>query len=280
MNDLRKKYLFGPCEYDFTKRTFIMGVLNVTPDSFSDGGRYFDSGMAVKRGLEMIEEGADFIDVGGESTRPGAEQISIEEELRRVLPVIRQLARTTKIPVSIDTCKSAVAEGALSAGATMVNDISGLHFDPMIADAVAKHEATIILMHIRGTPRTMQTNPEYQNVIEDICSYIEDGIQLARQKGINQIIVDPGIGFGKSTQHNLEIINKLREFKRFGYPVLVGPSRKSFIGKILDVDVEDRFEGTAAAVSASIIKGANIVRVHDVKQMKRIAQMTDAISRA
>jgi len=274
------KYNFGSVQYDLSSRTHIMGVLNVTPDSFSDGGRYLNVESAVMRGLEMIEDGADFIDVGGESTRPGAESISIDEELQRVLPVIEGLIKTTKVPISIDTYKSQVAEKALEAGAVIVNDISGLHFDKQLAIVVKRLGATIILMHIKGTPKTMQEQIEYKNVIEDVCMYLQEGVKIAQDAGINQIIVDPGIGFGKDLSHNLEIFRKLSELKRFGYPVLIGPSRKSFIGKILNLTVDQRLEGTAAAVAVSIMNGANIVRVHDVKEMKRVVHVVDAIIRS
>lgn len=277
INTITSTYNFGSVQYDLTARTYVMGILNVTPDSFSDGGMFLNTEKAVKRGLEMVEEGADFIDIGGESTRPGAEVVSLDEELMRVIPVISRLARAVQIPISIDTYKSEVASRALDAGASIVNDISGLHYDHRVADVVAKHQASIVLMHIKGTPKTMQMNPEYQNIVEDICTYLQEGIQLAEDKGIEQIFIDPGIGFGKTTEHNLEIIKHLQEFKRFGYPVLVGPSRKSFIGKILVLPTDQRSEGTAAAVAVAIMSGAIIVRVHDVKEMKRVAQVADAI---
>ena len=260
-------YKFGSITYDLSARTHVMGILNVTPDSFADGGKYFGVEEAVRRGLEMVDEGADFLDIGGESTRPGSEPVPFEEELRRVLPVIERLAGRTDVPISIDTCKSQVARRALEAGAVIVNDISGLHFDPGLADVVAEHDASLVLMHMKGTPKTMQQNPDYDDVIEEICDYLGTGVQLAESKDIRQIFVDPGIGFGKKLPHNLQILRKLGEFKRFGYPVLVGPSRKSFIGMILDLPVEERLEGTAAAVAVSIVNGANVVRVHDVKQM-------------
>ena len=277
ISTITSTYKFGSVQYDLTARTYVMGILNVTPDSFSDGGMFLNTEKAVKRGLEMVEEGADFIDIGGESTRPGAEVVSLDEELMRVIPVISRLARAVQIPISIDTYKSEVASRALDAGASIVNDISGLHYDQRVADVVAKHQASIVLMHIKGAPKTMQMNPEYQNIVEDICTYLQEGIQLAEDKGIEQIFIDPGIGFGKTTEHNLEIIKHLQEFKRFGYPVLVGPSRKSFIGKILDLPTDQRSEGTAVAVAVAIMNGANIVRVHDVKKMKRVAQVVDAI---
>ncbi len=270
-------YDFGSVSYDFGERTYLMAILNVTPDSFSDGGRYYDTTKAVDRGLAMVDEGADFIDVGGESTRPGAESVSIEEELRRVIPVIKQLVQETTIPVSIDTYKSEVAEQAFDAGATVVNDISGLHFDAHLADTIAKYHASVVLMHIKGSPQTMQEHPQYTDVMEEICSYLQESIHHAERKGIDQIIIDPGIGFGKNLSHNLEIFRRLGELQRFGYPVLVGPSRKSFIGMILDVPIDERLEGTAAAAAAAIMNGANIVRVHDVKEMKRVFKVIDAI---
>lgn len=270
-------YTFGSQVYDFSKRTYLMGVLNVTPDSFSDGGRYYGVEQAIRRAMEMVDEGADVIDIGGESTRPGSEPIPLDEELHRVLPVIENLAKRTSVPISVDTYKSEVASRALDAGAVIVNDISGLHFDRRLAEVVAQHRASIVLMHIRGTPKTMQQDPEYDDLIEEICNYLSDGVRIAESNGIRQIIVDPGIGFGKNLKHNLEIFRKLSEFQRFGYPVLVGPSRKSFIGMILDLPVEERLEGTAAAVAVSIMNGAHIVRVHDVKQMIRVAKVVDAI---
>ncbi|MBI1803143.1 MAG: dihydropteroate synthase [Ignavibacteriae bacterium] len=272
-------HTYGAVQYDLAVRTHIIGILNVTPDSFSDGGLYDDVERAVSHSLQMVEDGADFIDVGGESTRPGAEPLPLEEELRRVLPVIERLAKATTVPISIDTYKSAVAERALNAGAVIVNDISGLHFDSKLADVIARHSASVILMHIKGTPKTMQKNPRYENVIEEICLYLQEGIERALSAGIKQIVVDPGIGFGKRLEDNLDILQNVKEFERFGYPVLVGPSRKSFIGKILDLPVTERVEGTAAAIAVSIANGANIVRVHDVKEMKRVATVVDAIMR-
>lgn len=280
MNIHKGTYTFGCRTFDLTSRTYIMGILNVTPDSFYDGGKYYDVDSAVRRGLKMVEEEVDFIDVGGESTRPGAEPISVEEELRRVLPVIERLAKVTDVPISIDTYKSDVAERALDAGAVIVNDISGLNFDPRMIDVVARYRASVVIMHIKGTPKDMQQNPEYKSVIEEICLYFQEAIKRAKQKGIDQIIIDPGIGFGKKLIHNLTILKQLNEFRQLGYPLLVGPSRKSFIGAILDVPVGNRLEGTAAATAISIMNGANIVRVHDVKAMKRVARVVDAIMQA
>lgn len=270
-------YTFGSVTYDLSSRTHIMGILNVTPDSFSDGGRFYEREKAIRRGLEMIEQGADFIDVGGESTRPGSDAVPIEEELRRVIPVIEQLAEKSSTPISIDTYKSEVASHALDAGAVIVNDVRGLHFDPALVDVVSRHNASVILMHMRGTPKTMQQSPEYDNLIEEISEYLREGIQVAERKNIKQVFVDPGIGFGKKFEHNLEIFRKLSEFQKLGYPILIGPSRKSFLGMILDLPTEERLEGTAAAVAVSIMHGANVVRVHDVKEIKRVARVVDAI---
>jgi dihydropteroate synthase len=273
------EYDFGELRYNLSGRTHLMGILNVTPDSFSDGGKFYDVESAVAHGLRMVEDGADFIDLGGESTRPGAEPISVDEEIRRVIPVLERLVQETSIPLSVDTYKSEVAEKALSAGAVIVNDISGLHFDPSLADVVSKHGASIILMHIRGTPRTMQDRPQYDDLLAEVIGYLQEGVHVAESRGIEQIMIDPGVGFGKDQSQNLEILRKLSDLRLLGFPLLVGPSRKSFIGKILDLPVEERLEGTAAAVAVAIMNGANIVRVHDVKEMKRVATVVDAIIR-
>ncbi|MEW6674466.1 MAG: dihydropteroate synthase [Nitrospirota bacterium] len=267
---------------DFSKKTYIMGILNVTPDSFSEDGLYLDKSQAVKRALQMVEDGADIIDIGGESTRPGSEPVTIEEELRRTIPVIERLAKEIKNPISIDTYKSEVAKSALDAGAAMVNDISGLRFDPHMPEVVSEYKVPVIIMHIKGKPKDMQVNPVYEALIPEIMDYLRIGIRLAMKSGISEdkIIIDPGIGFGKTFDHNLEIINNLREFTFLRKPILIGPSRKAFIGKILgDVPVTDRLEGTAAAVTISIMNGANIIRVHDVKEMVRVAKVADAIKR-
>jgi dihydropteroate synthase len=273
-------YRFGDVHYDFVSRTHIMGILNITPDSFYDGNKFFTIDQAIGHALQMEEEGADFIDIGGESTRPGSDGVSSEDELHRVIPVIEKLTGKLGIPISIDTCKAGVAECALKAGAVIVNDISGLRFDSRMADVIANSTASVIVMHIKGTPKTMQTEPEYSDLIGEIYNYLQESIRIAEEKGINQIIVDPGIGFGKTVEHNLQIIKNLKQFQCFGYPVLVGPSRKSFLGKILGLPADDRLEGTAAAVAVSIMNGAHIVRVHDVRQMKRIAGIVDAVVRA
>jgi len=263
----------------FGKRTLIMGVLNVTPDSFSDGGLYADAGIAVNQAKEMVAQGADIIDIGGESSRPGSDPVPMDEELRRVLPVIKRLAQESDVPISIDTYKSTVAEHALKAGAHIVNDISGLNFDPNMAKVAADYGAPVILMHIQGTPKNMQISPKYHSLISEIISYLRNSIEHAETVGVSpeKIIIDPGIGFGKTMEHNLEIIRRLKEFRCLGKPILIGTSRKSFIGKILDLPVEERIEGTLVTVVASIINGADVVRVHDVKQVQRAVKMVDAI---
>lgn len=268
---------FGDRTYDCASRTHVMGILNVTPDSFSDGGRYFDSDLAVSRGEQIAAEGADFLDIGGESTRPGSEPLPQDEEIRRVVPVIEELIRRIDIPISIDTYKAGVAKAALDAGASIVNDISGLTFDSEMLETIVQKKATVVLMHMAGTPKTMQENPTYLNVVDEVRAYLAGQAERARSAGVNQIIVDPGIGFGKSLDHNLDLMRNLKAASPGGFPILVGPSRKSFIGKILNLTVDERFEGTAAAVTACILHGAHIIRVHDVKEMKRVALVADAL---
>jgi dihydropteroate synthase len=276
------KLVWAGHTFDFSKKTCIMGILNVTPDSFSDGGRYFDQSSAIKRAIQMADDGADVIDIGGESTRPGSEPVPAEEELRRTIPVIEALSREIGIPISIDTYKSDIARRALDAGASMVNDISGLRFDRKMAGTVAEYKVPVVLMHIKGTPKNMQQDPRYHALIPEVLEYLRKSITIAGDAGISEdvIIIDPGIGFAKTFEHNLEIINKLNEFTSLGRPVLIGPSRKAFIGKILgDATTGERLEGTAAAVAISIMNGANIVRVHDVKEMARVAKVADAVKR-
>lgn len=274
-------YDFGIKKYDLTSRTYVMGILNITPDSFSDGGKYFDGKLnldkVIKDALQMERDGADFIDVGGESTRPGSENISIDEELERVVPVIEGLKNKLNIPVSIDTYKSKVAEEALRSGASIVNDISGFRFDEMTAEVTAKYNASCILMHIKGTPRDMQKNPVYGNIVEEVYEYLKESISIAKKHGIKQIMTDVGIGFGKTVEHNLELIRNLREFTKLGYPLLLGVSRKSFIDKIYPSSVRDRLEGTIASNVIGIMNGANIIRVHDVPENVKAARITDRI---
>jgi len=258
-----------------------MGVLNITPDSFSDGGKYFDGKVILSKviddALKMEKDGADFIDVGGESTRPGSEKISIDEELERVVHVISELKKKIKIPISIDTYKHEVAEESLKAGAVIVNDISGFKFDIENAEVTAENDASCILMHIKGTPRDMQKNPVYENVVEEVFAYLKESIDIARSFGLNQIIIDPGIGFGKTLEHNLSLLKNLKRFTELKQPILLGVSRKSFIDKIFPAKMNERLEGTIAANTIGIMNGANIIRVHDVLENKKAARVTDKI---
>lgn len=257
-----------------------MGILNITPDSFSDSGMHFDKSGAIDHAFKMIDDGADILDIGGESSRPGSEPVSLDEELRRTIPVIEALAKNISIPISIDTYKSEVAVQALEAGASIVNDISGMRFDPEMPKVISRFKVPVVIMHIKGTPKNMQDNPTYEALIPEIIDYFRTRIRLAVKSGIpeNMIILDPGIGFGKTFEHNLEIINNLEQFSVLKKPLLIGPSRKAFLGKILGgLPPQERLEGTAASVAISIIKGAHIVRVHDVKEMARVAKVADAI---
>lgn len=267
---------------DFSRKTYIMGILNITPDSFSDGGLHFDKSSAVEGCLRLVDEGADIIDIGGESTRPGSEPVSLDEELRRTLPVIESVASKIKVPISIDTYKADVARRALDAGASFVNDISGLRYDPEMPAVIAQYSVPVVIMHIKGSPKDMQKNPSYNTLIPEILEYFSSRIAFAVKACIpeDRIIIDPGIGFGKTFDNNLEILHNLDKFITLGRPVLIGPSRKAFIGKILDdAPATDRIEGTSAAVAISIMQGAHIVRVHDVKEMARVAKVADAIKR-
>ena len=268
-------------DIDLEEKVVVMGVLNLTPDSFYDGGRYTREAQALRRVEEMIGEGADIIDVGGESVRPGAEPISLDEELSRVIPVIEKVRRLFPITISIDTYKAEVARQAIEEGAEMVNDISGLRFDPDLRKIVAGYGVPLILMHIKGTPKNMQDNPRYHSLMEEIISYLRKSIKLAEESGVDpaRIIVDPGIGFGKTTAHNLEILRRLEELKSLGKPILVGLSRKSFIGNVLGLPQEERLEGGLAATSMAVSGGARIVRTHDVKPTRRAVDMVQAILR-
>jgi dihydropteroate synthase len=268
---------------DLAGKTHIMGVLNVTPDSFSDGGFFFDKENAVRHAHYLIDNGADILDIGGESTRPGSAALPLSEELQRTIPVIEAVARSVHVPVSIDTCKAEVARRALDAGASIVNDISGLRFDPAMSQVVAEYGVPVIVMHIKGTPKDMQTHPVYEALIPEIMDYLRCSLRLAADSGIPEdlVIIDPGIGFGKTIDHNLEIIKNLKEFTLLGRPVAIGVSRKAFIGKLLGgAPPSERMEGTAAAVAVSIVNGAHIVRVHDVREMAKVARVADAIKLA
>lgn len=269
----------------YGERTLVMGVLNVTPDSFSDGGRFFDFDRAIAQAEQMIAEGADIIDVGGESTRPGSEFVSDVEESRRVIPVIERLASSSSIPISIDTTKVSVARAALEAGAEILNDISGLRFDPTIADEAAKAKAGLILMHSRGTPKDMQQLPPVADIMSEVIEGLRQSVVIAEQRGVarGSIVIDPGIGFGKTAEQNVELIAKLdrlaREFPDL--PLMIGTSRKSFIGKLLnDAPADQRLYGTIASVVAAVMNGAHIVRVHDVKAAVEALQITNNLTAA
>jgi dihydropteroate synthase len=271
----------GERAFDCSERTLVMGILNVTPDSFSDAGRFFTDRAAIDRGAEMIDQGADVVDVGGESTRPGSDPVPADEELRRVIPVIEQLAKhRSTVPVSIDTRKAEVAAAALEAGATIVNDVSA-GSDPEMFELAREHGAGIVLMHMKGDPKTMQEAAYYEDVVAEVHEYLRERIEAAEFAGIEpeRIVVDPGIGFGKDVDHNLEVLHHIDAFLDLGRPVLVGPSRKRFIGTLLDLPEDERVEGTAAAVAWSVSRGAHLVRVHDVKEIVRVVRVIDAIEK-
>jgi dihydropteroate synthase len=267
------------------ERTLVMGVLNITPDSFSDGGAYLDTGAAVARALQIEHDGADLLDVGGESTRPGATPIPPEEELRRILPVIQILSGKLRIPMSVDTRRADVAEGALDAGAEILNDVSALRMDPRLAEVAQRARAPLILMHMRGTPRTMQRGPFARDVLRDVAAGLRDAVARAKLAGLSktQLLLDPGIGFGKKHEQSFEILARLPELARLARPIVIGTSRTAFLGKALagpngpSVPAGERLLGTAATVTASILGGAHIVRVHDVAEMVRVARVADAI---
>lgn len=276
--NLRKgTLLLGP-------RTLIMGVLNITPDSFSDGGEFLAPGRAIQHSLALQGAGADILDIGAESTRPGSEGISVAEELRRLLPVLHALRGKLKIPISIDTRKSAVAQIALGAGAQIINDVSGLNYDPGLAKVAARHRVPLILMHMRGEPRTMQKTPFARDVMKDVKQGLRASLRKARKAGVakSQIILDPGIGFGKSFAQNYEVLHELPQLAKLGFPLLVGTSRKGFLGATLArggklAPPEERIWGTAATVTASILNGAHIVRVHDVAEVTQVARAADCV---
>jgi dihydropteroate synthase len=269
------------------ERTLLMGILNVTPDSFSDGGRFFDPARAVERALAIGRAGADILDIGGESTRPGSQGVSTAEELRRVLPVLEALRGKLEIPISIDTQKSEVAEAAVRAGAEILNDVTALRNDPRMAEIARRHRLPLILMHMRGRPRTMQRRPFARDVLRDVTTGLRRAVSRARRAGLrdSQLILDPGIGFGKSFAQNFELLARLPELARLGFPLLVGPSRKTFIGAALgslqkSVPPAARLWGTAAAVAAAVLGGAHMVRVHDVAEMAQVVRIADGVRRA
>jgi len=265
---------------DPKRKTLVMGIVNVTPDSFSDGGKFFSPEVAISHASKLITQGADIIDIGGESTRPGAEQVSESEELKRVIPVIEKIRTDNPtILISIDTTKASVAKHAVEAGADIINDVSGLSFDNNMIGIVESFNIPVVIMHMKGNPQNMQSNPKYKDIVNEILDFFKMKIKTAIQSGINRsmIILDPGIGFGKTVEHNFELLSRLNEFNVLELPIMIGPSRKSFIGITLDLPPEDRVEGTAAAVSAGVMNGASIVRVHDVKSMKRVVRIIEKV---
>jgi dihydropteroate synthase len=266
---------------DFSIKTGIMGILNVTPDSFYDGGRYLDPQAAVDRAHQMQAEGADIIDIGGQSSRPGSDPVSEAEEASRVVPTVEAVAKSVSAIISVDTYRAAIARAALNAGAHVINDISALRFDPDLLGVVAEHRVPLILMHMQGMPRTMQLNPTYEALIDEIFAFLQERLRAAQAGGIpaERLLIDPGVGFGKGARHNLELLRKLHHFHALGRPLVIGTSRKSFIGRILGTEVDERLEGTAATVAAAILQGVDIVRVHDVGAMARVARMVDAMVR-
>ena len=266
--------------WDWKERTRIMGILNVTPDSFSDGGEYFDVDRARKRARELAEAGADVLDIGGESTRPGAESLSDEKEMKRVLPVLEAIRDEVSVPISVDTTKASVAREALQAGADMINDISGLRFNPEMASVIAEFDVPVVVMHIRGNPRNMQENPQYGNLMGEILNELAERRSFALQAGISpeKIIIDPGIGFGKQWFHNYKILVELAALKMLESPILIGTSRKSFLGKILNRPPKERLEGTLVANTVGILNGAHMIRVHDVKEAVRATKIADVFA--
>jgi dihydropteroate synthase len=272
---------------EFGRQTRIMGVVNVTPDSFSDGGKFLSQGAAVAQGLKLAADGADIIDIGGESTRPFSDPISADEEIERVIPVIEKLAEQLTIPISIDTMKAGVARRALEAGASMINDVSALRFDPAMGEVASKFSTPVVLMHMLGSPKTMQESPAYENLIDDISDFLKDAIERAQKQGISRskLIIDPGIGFGKTVSHNLLLIRHLHAFAALNVPILIGPSRKLFIRKLLKDEQKDDIApdlpivetGTQAAVAAAVLCGAHIVRVHDVANTRATIRIVDAV---
>lgn len=261
------------------ERVAVMGVLNVTPDSFSDGGKFFDTDAAVRRAAEMFDQGAAIVDIGGESTRPGAEHVPEVEEMRRVLPVVERVASAGLGPISIDTRKASVARAAVEAGAAIVNDTLGEEPDDSVVEVALASKAGFVTMHSRGTPATMKTLTDYADVVADVKHWLEQRAKHLEAAGLapDQIVLDPGFGFAKKAEHNLEMLNRFEEFTDLGYPILAGTSRKSFVGFALDLPEDERVEGTAATVALAVYKGARLVRVHDVKEMTRVVRMTEAI---
>ena len=261
-------------------RPLLMGIVNVTTDSFFDGGRFVDPQLALEHGRRLVEEGADILDIGAESTRPGSLPIDEKEELRRLVPVVAALAHAVSVPISVDTSKAAVAKAAITAGAVMVNDVTALRGDPAMADVVVQTGVALVLVHMQGTPRTMQQAPTYEDVVEEVGDFLAERARFAIERGVakSRIVLDPGIGFGKVLTHNLDLLAHLRAFTTLGFPVLVGPSRKGFIGQLTKQSVEARAWGTAGVVALAVQQGANILRVHDVAEMRDVVNVAAAIS--
>lgn len=271
-------FRIGRKEFSFDK-SYTMGILNITPDSFSDGGKFISHDRAVEHALSMIENGADIIDIGGESSRPGSEPVSAEEEINRVVPVIKKILRNyPDTIISVDTTKHKVAEEALSCGAEIINDISALNFEPELLDNVLKHSASIVLMHMKGTPKNMQSNPVYNDVTQEIYDFLYEKVQSVSKAGVKNIFIDPGIGFGKTLDHNLEILKRLEDFKSLGYPILIGVSRKSFLGRMLDLNVNERDTATAIIETLAVHKGAKIIRTHNVKNGVQVCSLLNNLT--
>jgi dihydropteroate synthase len=265
----------------FHDRPSVMGIVNVTPDSFFDGGRYFEPAAAVAHAVRLVEEGADLLDIGAESTRPGAVPVDETEERRRLIPVVTAVAKAVSVPISVDTSKAALAKAAIDAGAVIVNDVTALRGDPAMVDLIAVSGAGLVLMHMQGTPPTMQKAPRYHDVVGEVEDFLTERARFAMERGIakSQIMLDPGIGFGKALEHNLDLLAQLRSFTRLGFPLLVGPSRKAFIGHLVEQSRQDRAWGTAGVIALAVEQGANVLRVHDVAAMKDVIKVATAISR-
>jgi len=262
-------------------RPLIMGIVNVTPDSFFDGGRFLDPEAAVAHALRLVQEGADLLDIGAESTRPGSVPVEEAEERRRLIPVVAAVAKTVSVPISVDTSKAVVAKAAIDAGAVIVNDVTALRGDPAMVDLIAMSGAGVVLMHMQGTPQTMQLAPRYHDVVEEVGDFLAERIRFAMERGVTkgQIMLDAGIGFGKTLAHNLDLLAQLRTFTKLGLPLLVGPSRKAFIGQLVEHSMQDRAWGTAGVIALAVEQGANVLRVHDVAAMKDVVRVAAAISR-
>ena len=265
----------------FSDRPLLMGIVNVTPDSFFDGGRFLDPQAAVAHAWRLVEEGADLLDIGAESTRPASVPVEETEERRRLIPVVTAVAKAVSVPISVDTSKAVVAKAAIDAGAVMVNDVTALRGDPAMVDAIVVSGVGVVLMHMQGTPQTMQKAPQYHDVVEEVEDFLVERVRFALERGVakNQIMLDPGIGFGKTLAHNLDLLAQLRTFTKLGFPLLVGPSRKGFIGELVEQSVQDRAWGTAGAIALAVEQGAHVLRVHDVAGMKDVVKVAAAISR-